>query len=105
MRIRALSVHNLLRDGYKRGLHAFQGGQRQHARFGVSEEENGGGGLGGSNQRRASPGTSLWGMLHADDARVVSRSPEQLRKMMGVIVFMCAAFGLTVSEVKTEIVC
>ena len=44
-------------------------------------------------------------MLYADDAGVVSQSPEQLRKMMGVIVVVCAAFGLAVSEAKTEIVC
>ena len=31
--------------------------------------------------------------------------PEQLRKMMGVIVVVCAAFGLAVSEAKTEIMC
>ena len=49
--------------------------------------------------------TPLWGMLYADDAGVVSRSPEQLRKMVGVIVVVCAAFGLTVSEAKTEIMC
>ena len=49
--------------------------------------------------------TPLWGMLYADDAGVVSQSPEQLRKMMGVIVVTCAAFGLTVSEAKTEIMC
>ena len=49
--------------------------------------------------------TPLWGMIYADDAGVVSRSPEQLRKMMGVIVVVCAAFGLTVSEAKTEITC
>ena len=49
--------------------------------------------------------TPLWGMLYADDAGVVSRSPEQLRKMMEVIVVMRAAFGLTVSEAKTEIMC
>ena len=30
--------------------------------------------------------TPLWGMLYARDARVVSQSPEQLRKMMRVIV-------------------
>ena len=42
-------------------------------------------------------------MLYADDAGVVSQSPEQLRKMMRVIVVVCAAFGLTVSEAKTEI--
>ena len=40
--------------------------------------------------------TPLWGMLYADDAGVVSQSLEQLRKIMGVFVGMCAAFGLTV---------
>ena len=49
--------------------------------------------------------TPLWGMLYADDAGVVSRSPEQLRKIIGGIVVVCAAFGLTVSEAKTEIMC
>ena len=49
--------------------------------------------------------TSLCGMLYADDARVVSQSPGQLRKMMGVIVVVYAAFGLTVSEAKTKIMC
>ena len=44
-------------------------------------------------------------MLYADDAGVVSQSPEQLRKMMGVIVVVCTAFGLTVSGAKTEIMC
>ena len=47
--------------------------------------------------------TPLWGMFYAEDAGVVSQSPEQLRKMMGVIVVVCAAFGLIVSETKTEI--
>ena len=44
-------------------------------------------------------------MLYADVAGVVSQSPEQLRKTMGVIVVLCAAFGLTISEAKTEIMC
>ena len=44
-------------------------------------------------------------MLYADDAGVVSRSPEQLRKMQEVIVVVYAAFGLPVSEAKTEIMC
>ena len=44
-------------------------------------------------------------MLYADDARVVTQSPEQLRKMMVVIVTVYAAFGLTVLEAKTEIMC
>ena len=49
--------------------------------------------------------TQLWGMLYADDAEVVSQSPEQLRKMMGAMVVACAVFGLTVLEAKTEIMC
>ena len=49
--------------------------------------------------------TPLWGMLYADDAGVVSQSPEQVRKMIGVIMVVCAAFGLTVSEAKAEIMC
>ena len=39
-------------------------------------------------------------MLYADDVGVVSQSPEQLRKMMGVIVVVCVASGLTVSEAQ-----
>ena len=46
---------------------------------------------------------SFWGMLYADDAGVVSQSPEQLRKMMGTIVVTCAAFDLIESQAKTEI--
>ena len=42
-------------------------------------------------------------MLYADDAGVVSRAPEHPRKMMGVIVVVCAAFGLPVSEANTKI--
>ena len=49
--------------------------------------------------------TPLWDILCAGDAEVISQSSEQLRKMMGVIVVVCAAFGLTVSEAKTEIMC
>ena len=49
--------------------------------------------------------TPLWGMLYADDAGVVSQSPEQLKKIMDVIVVVCTAFGLTVSETKTKIMC
>ena len=44
-------------------------------------------------------------MLYADDAGIASQSPQPPRKMLGVIVVVCAAFGLTVSEAKTEIVC
>ena len=49
--------------------------------------------------------TPLWGILYADNARVVSQSLEQRRKMMGMIVVVCAAFGFTVLEAKTKIMC
>ena len=44
----------------------------------------------------------LWGMLYADDASIVSRPSAGLKKMMTVIVTGCSAFGLTVSEAKTD---
>ena len=68
-------------------------------------KQRGAGGRGEATAGESFLATPLWGMLYADDAGVVSRSPEQLRKMMGVIVVMCAAFGLIVSEAKTEIMC
>ena len=43
VRARALSFQHLLRGGYKRGLHAFQGRQRHHRRFGTPEEKRGDG--------------------------------------------------------------
>ena len=63
------------------------------------------GGRGEANVGGSVLATPLWGILYADDAGVVLQSPEQLRMMMGVIVVVCAAFGLTVSEAKTEIMC
>ncbi|CAB1119488.1 unnamed protein product [Ectocarpus sp. CCAP 1310/34] len=45
---------------------------------------------------------AVWGMLYADDAGVVSRSPEGLARMMTVIVEVFGKFGLTVSEKTTE---
>ena len=71
-------------------------------------KKRGAGGAGGRGEATAGEsvlGTPLWGMLYADDAGVVSRSPEQLKKMMEVIVVVCAAFGITVSESKTAIMC
>ena len=67
--------------------------------------KSGAGGRGEATVGESVLATPLWGMLYADDAGVVSQSPEQLKKMMGVIVVVCAAFGLTVSEVNTEIMC
>ena len=46
-----------------------------------------------------------WGMLWADNAGIVTGSPGGLERMMTVIVTACSAFGLTVSEAKTEILC
>ena len=68
-------------------------------------KERGTGGRGKATAGESVLATPLWGMLYADDAGVVSQSPEQLRKIMGVIVVVCAAFGLAVSEAKTEIMC
>ena len=64
-------------------------------------KKRGAGGRGEATARESVLATPLWGMLYADEAGVVSRSPEQLRNMMGVIVVVCAAYGLTVSEAKT----
>ena len=75
-----------------------------HGRFGIPEEEKRGGGGGEATPGESVLATPLWGILYADDASVVSRPPEQLRKMMEVIEVVCAAFGLTVSEAKTEII-
>ena len=106
MRARAPPVQYILRGGYKRGLHAFLGRQRHHGRFGAPEGEKGdGGGRGDATVGESVLAAPLWGMLYADDAGVVSQSPGQLRKTMGVIVVVCAAFGLTISEAKTEIMC
>ena len=68
-------------------------------------KKRGAGGRGEATVGESALATPLWGMLYADDAEVVSQSPEQLRKIIGVIVVVCAAFGLTVSEAKTEIMC
>ena len=68
-------------------------------------KKRGAGGRGEATVGESTLATPLWGMLYADDAGVVSQSPEQLRKMMGVIVVVCVAFDLTVSEAKTEIMC
>ena len=68
-------------------------------------KKRGPGGRGEATAEESVLVTPLWSMHYADDAGVVSRSPEQLRKMMEVIVVVCAVFGLTVSEAKTEIMC
>ena len=89
MRARAPPFQHFLRGGYKRGLHAFHGA----------------GGRGEATAGEPVLASPLWGMLYADDARAVSQSPERLRKTMGVIVVVCAAFDLNVSEAKTDTMC
>ena len=48
---------------------------------------------------------AMWGMLYANDACIISRSPQGLTKMMEVIAEVCQAFALTVSAKKTETMC
>ena len=45
---------------------------------------------------------AIWGMLYADDACIVSRSPRGLERMMAVFVEVFDTFGLAISESKTE---
>ena len=46
--------------------------------------------------------STIWSMMYADDAAIVSRSPASLAKMMTAVVEVCGAYGLTVAERKTE---
>ena len=48
---------------------------------------------------------AVWGMLYANDACIVSRTPQGLAKMLEVIVEVCRAFALIVSAKKTETMC
>ena len=48
---------------------------------------------------------AVWDILHADDACIVSRSPQGLANMMEVIVEVCRALALTVSAKKAETMC
>ena len=68
-------------------------------------KKRGAGGRGEATAEEPVLETPLWGILDADDAGVVSQSLEQPRKIMGVEVVVCAAFGLTISEAMTEIMC
>ena len=86
VRARAPPVQHIFRGDYKHGLHALQGGQKHHGGFDVPEKEKGGGGAGEATAGEPFLATPLWGMLYAGNARVVSQPPEQLRKMMGMVV-------------------
>ena len=45
--------------------------------------------------------STIWSMLYADDAAIVSRSPASLEKMIAVVEVF-GAYGLTVAERKAE---
>ena len=48
---------------------------------------------------------TVWGMLYADGACIVLRSPTGVAKIMEAIVEVCRALALTVSAKKTETIC
>ena len=104
-RARTSPLQPLLCGGYRRSLHEFQGGQRHHGRSDAPQEKNGGKGARGETAGEPSLPTLLWDTLYADDAGVVSKSTEQLIKMMGPVGVVCTAFCLTEPETKTEIMC
>ena len=76
VRVRAPPVQHLLRGGYKRGVHAFQGGQRHTDTLVYLRRKRGAGGRGEAIAREAVLVTSIWGMLYADGTGVVSQSSE-----------------------------
>ena len=103
MRACAPPVQHLSCGGYIRNLHVFQGRQRHHGHFGAPEKEKEGGR--GEQLPESQSWPPLSGIPYADDAGVVLQSPGQLRKVIGVIVVLCLAFVLTISEAETEIMC
>ena len=48
---------------------------------------------------------TVWSMLYLDETCIVSRSPQELAKMVEAIEEICRAFALPVSAKKTEIMC
>ena len=48
---------------------------------------------------------AIWGVMYADDACIMSRSPRGLGRMMAVFVEVFGAIGLAISESKTETMC
>ena len=59
----------------------------------------------GSNHRRASPSDVALGHAFTLTMPESSRNlPKLPRKIMGVVVVVCAAFGLTVSDAKTKMI-
>ena len=93
-----IAVQHLLCSGDRGGTTTFQR-RRHHSREpGISRQRK----WGRTGRDTAGSGAEgSMGMLYADDAGIVSRSPAGLARMMTVIVEVLSAFGLTVSE-KTE---
>ena len=46
---------------------------------------------------------AVWGMMYADNAYIMSRSPQGLKRMMVTLVDVFGAFDLTVSEKKRKL--
>ena len=67
--------------------------------------KEGAGGRGEETARTSVLAKRVWGILYADDAGIASKSLEQLRKTMGVIVVVCVVFGLAVSKTNGETMC
>ena len=105
VRARAPPVQHLLGGGLNVASTRFKADEGIMDALVHLRKKRGAGGRGEATARESVLATPLWGMRYADDAGVVSRSPKQLRKMMEVIVVVCAAFGLTVLKAKIEIMC
>ena len=105
VRARAPPVQHLFRGGINVASARFKADRGIMDALVHLRKKRGARGRGEATVRESALATPLWGVLHADIAGVVSQSPEHLREMMGVIAVVCAAFGLTESEAKTEITC
>ena len=107
---RAIAVQHIFHGGVARGREtphaAIMNGMVQFQRKkDKGEKRRGRHGLAKSTGGEEEEALTLRGTLYNDEAGIVSRSRGGLEGMMTVIVTACAAFGLTVSEVKTEIMC
>ena len=47
----------------------------------------------------------IWVRLNVNDACIASRMTQDLARMVAIVIEVCRAFGLTVSEKKTETMC
>lgn len=56
----------------------------------------------GTEEASAKVMKEMWNMLYANDAGIAAQSSPGLTKKMGIIVGVCAALGLAMSEKTTE---